>query len=109
MSSYKLTERIAGKVRHQSFDDLPTAIDALERRGHELQGKADADVVGGTLMRQFEPKDQVVARLELSVKAGVDVRGDGSAVPWTGRFFRSEIERREGETAYDAVRRILLG
>ena len=60
-------------------------------------------------MRQFEPKDQVVARLELSVKAGVDVRGDGSAVPWTGRFFRSEIERLEGETAYDAVRRILLG
>ena len=50
-----------------------------------------------------------LARLELSVKAGVDVRGDGSAVPWTGRFFRSEIERLEGETAYDAVRRILLG
>ena len=105
MSSYKLTERIAGKVRHQSFDDLPTAIDALERRGHELQGKADTDVVGGTLMRQFEPKDQVVARLELSVKAGVDIRGDGSAVPFTGKWRRRIVERKEGESAYAALRR----
>src|SRR5204862_7131920 len=104
----KVTECSAGKDRRQTLYDLRTAIDALQRSGHELQGKADADVVGGMLMRQFEPQDQVVARLELSVKAGVDVRGDGSAVPWTGRFFRSEIERLEGETAYDAVRRILL-
>jgi hypothetical protein len=76
-----------------------------------LQGRADADVVGGSLMRRFQPQDQVTARLELSgrgVRGGVDVRGDGSAVPFTGRLRRSQVERRDGESAYDALRRRLL-
>jgi hypothetical protein len=106
--SYTLTERVSGKVSHRRFDELDAALDALERRGHELQGRADADVVGGTLMRRFEPKDQVVARLELSgVKAGVDVRGDGTAVPFTGRLRRRVVERHDGESAYDALRRVI--
>jgi hypothetical protein len=109
VASYTLTERVGGKVRRERFDDLGAALDALERRGHELQGEADAAVVGGTLMRRFEPQDQVVARLELNVKAGVDIRGDGSAVPFTGRLRRRVVERRRRETAYDALRRILLG
>ena len=102
-----LTERVSGEVRQSRFDDLTAALDALERRGHELQGTADAAVVGGTLMRRYEPQDQVVARLELSVKAGVDVRGDGSAVPFTGRLRRQIVERQKGESAYDALRRAL--
>jgi hypothetical protein len=105
--SVTLTERVSGKVRHSNFDDLAAALDALERRGHELQGQADADAVGGTLMRRYEPSDQVVARLELSVKAGVDVRGDGSAVPFTGKWRRREVLRSEGESAYAALRRTL--
>jgi hypothetical protein len=67
-------------------------------------------MTGGSLMRRFEPEDQVTARLELGgpgVKAGVDVRGDGSAVAFTGRMRRTVIERRERETAYDALRRAL--
>ena len=106
--TYTLTERVSGEVRHSHFDDLDAALGALERRGHELQGSADAAVVGGSLMRRFEPKDQVVARLELSgVKAGVDIRGDGSAVPFTGRLRRRVVERRKGETAYQALRRVV--
>ena len=109
MGRYTLTARIRGKVTHERFDDLAGALDELERRGHALQGRADADVVGGSLMRRFEPEDQVTARLELSgpgrVRAGVDVRGDGSAVPFTGRLIRKQVERRRGESAYDALRR----
>jgi hypothetical protein len=67
-------------------------------------------VVGGSLMRRFEPEDQVTARLELSgprrLRVGVDVRGDGSAVPFTGRVLRRPVERRKRESAYDALRRI---
>jgi hypothetical protein len=108
MAGYALTARIRGKVERESFDDLGAALDALERRGHLLQGRADADIVGGSLMRRFQPQDQVTARLELSgrgVRGGVDVRGDGTAVPFTGRLRRSVVERRDGESAYDALRR----
>jgi hypothetical protein len=111
MPRYTLTARIRGQVEREGFDDLGAALDALERRGHELQGQADADVVGGSLMRRFQPQDQVTARLELSgrgVRGGVDVRGDGSAVPFTGRLRRNPVERRDGESAYDALRREML-
>ena len=100
----------SGKVTHERYDSLGAALDALERHGHELQGQADADVVGGSLMRRFEPGDQVVARLELSgrgIHGGVDVRGDGRAVPFTGRLFRSQLQRGDRESAYVALRRTL--
>jgi hypothetical protein len=111
VARYTLTARISGKVAHEHFDELDEALRALEERGHALQGQADADVVGGSLMRRFEPQDQVVARLELSgpkkLRGGVDVRGDGSAVPFTGRLLRKEVERKKGESAYAALRRAL--
>jgi hypothetical protein len=110
MARYTLTTRISGKVKHERFDQLRDAVDALERAGHRLQGEADAESVGGSLVRRFEPGDQVTARLELSgrgMRIGVDVRGDGRAVPFTGRFRRGEIARADGENAYDALRRSL--
>lgn len=110
MARYTLTARISGEVEHERFDDLDAALGALERRGHALQGQADAEVVGGSLMRRYEPEDQVTARLELRgpqrLRIGVDVRGDGSAVPFTGRFIRNPVERRKGESAYEALRRV---
>jgi hypothetical protein len=110
MGRYTLTTRIGGKVSHERFDDLGSALTTLERNGHVLQGQADAQVVGGTLMRRYEPEEQVTARLELSgpkrLRAGIDVRGDGSAVPFTGRLIRKPVERRSGESAYDALRRV---
>ena len=82
----------------------------LERRGRELELGADARVVGGTLMRRIEPVQQVVGRIEVrgpGVRAGVDVRGDGSAEAFTGRVRRRVVEQRPGESAYDALRREL--
>jgi hypothetical protein len=111
MARWTLTTRIRGKVEHEHFGQMASALAALERRGHELQGRADADSVGGSLVRRFQPEEQVTARLELSgrgVRAGVDVRGDGNAVAFTGRLRRSEIQRAPGETTYEALRRTLL-
>jgi hypothetical protein len=110
MGRYTLTARIRGKVEHERFDSLDQALAELERRGHTLQGQADAEVVGGSLVRRYEPEDQVSARLELSgprrVRVGVDIRGDGTAVPFTGRLIRKQVERERGESAYDALRRV---
>ena len=112
MARYTLTARVSGKVAHERFDELAAALDALEHMGHSLQGKADAESVGGSLMRRFEPQQQVTARLEVSgrgVHGGIDVRGDGSSVPFTGRFLRHEIERGPDESSYNALRRALIG
>jgi hypothetical protein len=110
VARYTLTARVSGKVEHERFGDLDAALDALERRGHALQGQADAESVGGSLMRRFEPQDQVTARLEVSgprrLRVGVDVRGDGTAVPFTGRLMRRPVDRSDRESAYDALRRV---
>ena len=111
MARYKLTARVAGKVSHERYPDLDSALDDLERRGQTMQGVADAETVGGSLMRRYEPEHQVAGRLELRgpkrLRVGVDIHGDGTAVAFTGSIMRREIERRDGETAYDALRRVI--
>jgi hypothetical protein len=106
-----LKTRSGAKVERASFDELSEALAALERRGEELQEGADARTVDLKLGRHFEPVQQVVARLELAgparLRAGVDVRGDGSAEAWTGRMRRKLIEQLPKESAYDALRRSL--
>jgi hypothetical protein len=110
-SSYKVTVRRGPKVERERFAELPAAIDAVERRGRELEGEAGELAVGGRLLRRIEPVQQVVARLELAgprrLRAGVDVRGDGSSEGYTGRLRRELIEQRRGESVYDALRRAL--
>ena len=93
------------------FDELAQALAALELRGEQLQDDADARAVDLKVGRRFEPVQQVVGRLELAgpgrLRAGVDVRGDGSAEAWTGRVRRKLVEQLPRETPYDALRRAL--
>jgi hypothetical protein len=108
---YTLTVRAGAKVRKKQHRGLQEALHELEREGRELQAGADAKPEGGGLMRRLEPVQIVVARLELSgpgrLRAGVDVRGDGSSEAFTGRLRRRVVEQRGGETPYDALRRKL--
>jgi hypothetical protein len=111
---WKLTERAGPKVRRSSFDDVDGALDALESRGRELAETAPDSSVD-VKYKRFEPQERVVARLELagperfvpSVRAGVDVRGDGSVEAFRGRVRREVISAKRGETAYAALRRVL--
>jgi hypothetical protein len=108
---YTLTIRTSAKVRKKQHRGLAEALQQLEREGRELQEAAHEHPVGGTLIRRLEPVQIVVARLELSgpgqLRAGVDVRGDGSSEAFVGRLRRRVLAQRSGESAYDALRRRL--
>lgn len=109
--AYKLKLRIGPKVERERFDDLWSALQTVERRGGELQSEAGGRTIDLKLSRKFEPVQQVIARLELAgprrLRAGVDIRGDGSAEAWTGRLRRKLVEQLPKESAYDALRRML--
>jgi hypothetical protein len=108
---YTLTVRSDARVRKQRHDDLGGALDELERIARGLAEGATVRPAGGTLIRRIEPVQQVVARIELAgpdrLRAGVDVRGDGSSEAFTGRLRRTLVEQRGKESAYDALRRAL--
>jgi hypothetical protein len=107
--NYTVTFRADSRARKERFDELSTALAALEASGRELQATAHERPVGGTLIRRLEPVQIVVARLELSgpgrLRAGVDVRGDGSSEAFTGRLRRRVLEQRPGEDPYETLRR----
>jgi hypothetical protein len=109
--AYTLTVRAGAKVRKTQYPGLGDALSELEREGRELEAGAHERPAGGTLIRKLEPVQLVVARLELAgpgrVRAGVDVRGDGSSEAFTGRLRRRVVEQRDGESSYEALRREL--
>jgi hypothetical protein len=108
---YTLTIRQGPRVTRERYAELDAAVRAVEERGRQLERGTDARPVGGSLIRRIEPVQQVVARLELRgpgrLRAGVDVRGDGSSEAYTGRVRRRLVEPRAGEDAYGALRRVL--
>ena len=109
--NYTLTIRADSRARKERFDELSTALAALEERGRELQAAAHEHPVGGTLIRRLEPVQIVVGRLELKgparLRAGVDIRGDGSSEAFTGQVRRQVVAQQSGESPYDALRRAL--
>ena len=112
MSDWKLTERRGPKVTREDFDDLDAAVAELRRRA--LDVRAEGPLKPRSMIRDFEPGDQVASRLEISGKgwlraptAGVDVKGDGRFVAFTGGMRREEIEPDGDESVFTAVRKWL--
>jgi hypothetical protein len=99
-------------VVRERFDELEPALEALRSHTDELSDQPPRGAVDAKL-RRFEPVQQVAARLELAgperlvprVRAGIDVRGDGSTEAFLGRIRRALIEPRRGEDVYDALAR----
>jgi hypothetical protein len=109
LGSYRVVVRSGAKVERLKLESLDAALDALVARAEELSGEANAREVDLKVLRKFDPVQQVTARLELAgpgrLRAGVDVRGDGSVESYTGRLRRKLIQQRDGESAYEALRR----
>ena len=110
MAGYRVKVRLGPKVERTKHDDLDDAIRAIEERAAELAETAPRRTVD-LKVRQFEPVQQVTARLELSgpgrLRAGLDVRGDGSMEAWTGSIRRQVVEQKRRESALDALRRVV--
>jgi hypothetical protein len=108
---YTVTVRSQGTPHKHRFGGLDAALTGLENEAREVAADADHRSYGGAVIRRLDPARIVVARLELSgprgVWVGVDVRGDGSTEAFTGRVRRRVLEQRDGESAYDALRREL--
>ena len=110
MAAFRVTVRNGPKVEKLEAETLGEALDLVEARGRAAAtGSRRAPV--DLRVRRFEPVQQVAARIELRGpnvgRAGVDVRGDGSAEAWTGRLRRELVAAEEGEDAYAALRRAL--
>ena len=112
--SWRLTVRTDGQVDTARFESLEPLLEALEERGRALAASASNRPVDLKVTR-FDPGQQVVARLELagperllpSVRAGVDVHGDGSTEAFRGGIRRVELKQRPAEDAFGALRRAL--
>ena len=108
--AYRVVVREGSKVEKLRAGSLEEALELLEQRARAIAagpGRRAVDL----RVRRFEPVQQVAARAEVraaGARAGVDVRGDGSAEAWIGRRIRRRlIEPHDGEDAYGALRRVL--
>lgn len=113
---YRLTVRQGPRVERERHPSLEAALDALEARAAALRDRTRRAAVD-LRVRRFEPGELVAARLEVSgpgrlwpaVRAGVDLRGDGSELAWTGRAQRRPVAPEGAESATQALRRTLDG
>lgn len=83
-------------------------------RERALGIRAEGPVKAVSSLRDFGPEAQVHARLQLAGKgwlrkpvAGIDVRGDGTFMPYRGGVRREELDPTNHETPFDLVRETL--
>lgn len=99
-------------MEHVEFDDLGEAVAAMRARALEI--RADAPPKTSSVLGRYAPADQVCARLQLvgpgrlrRPAAGVDVRGDGTFMPFCGGVRREELDPSGHDTPFDLVRETL--
>lgn len=104
--------RHGSDVDHDQFDDLVEAVAAMRERALAIRADSPAKTIRS--LRDFGPEQQVHARLQLSGRgllrkpvAGIDVRGDGTFVPFRGGVGREELDPSKHETPFELVRETL--
>jgi hypothetical protein len=107
-----LTVRFGPDVSHEQFADLGEAVAAMRERALAIRAEGPAQAVRS--LRDYEPGDLVKARLQISGRgllhkpvAGVDVRGDGTFMPYRGGVGRAELDPSGHDTPFDLVRETL--
>ena len=97
---------------HESFEELDDAVARMRELAMDI--RAEGPVKGVSALRDFGPEQQVHARLQISGKgwlrkpvAGVDVRGDGTFMPFSGGVAREELDPSAYDSPFDLVRETL--
>ena len=109
MSAWRVTVRTGPRVEKLRAASLDEALELLETEARAAAATTRRSTIDARI-RTFEPRDQVATRAELRgprVRAGIDVRGDGSVQAWRGRLRREPLEPAPGEDAYAALRRLV--
>jgi hypothetical protein len=107
-----IIRRRDGETEKRRFATLAAAVNDLETELRSVASViARAPRVERALGREYEPAEQVAVRGELRgpgrLRAGVDVRGDGTVVAFTGVVRRRPIELEGREDAWAGLRREL--
>jgi hypothetical protein len=107
---YRVILRRGPRVERLRADSLDQALALLDVRVRAAAAGPPLPAVD-LKVRHFEPVQQIAARAELRgpgrLRAGIDVRGDGTSEAWTGRLRRVLVARERGEDAVAALRRVL--
>ena len=107
---WTLKVRRRGRTERSGHESLADAVVAMETRLDALavdEPRRDERFLG----REFPAGTVVAARAELSgphgARGGVDLHADRSTTAWIGRVRRRVVEPSPGETAYEALARVL--
>lgn len=112
MAAWKLTVRNGSDVSRKGYDDLDEAIEAGRRVVAEVISEPPLKRVQS--LRDFEPEQQIKARIEIAGKglfrpptAGVDVHGDNSMLAFEGGVVRKPLPSGSEKEVFDSIRQSL--
>lgn len=112
MAKWKLTVREGPKVERRSFGELDDALAAARETAEGILSTAPLRTVKA--IRDYEPDHLTKARIELTGKgllrpptAGLDIRGDNTAIGYTGAVRRKPLKAEGVGAIFKAIRQAL--
>lgn len=104
---WRLTIRHGSQVEREEFSSAEEALAELRSRAIKVLGEGSLKEIDS--IRTFTPDQRVAARMGITApgllrrEAGMDVKGDGTLLPYTGAIRKEPIELDEGQDPYEAL------
>ena len=109
MGKWKVTVRDGSDVDSEKFDSLDEALDDARRRVEEVRREGGLPAI--SVFRTHAPDQRVHARIEISGpglfrarEGGIDVMGDGTAIPYTGAIRKEQIDAASLDEAFERLK-----
>ena len=111
---WKVTVRHGSNVGREKFDSLDEAIDEARLRVEHIRREGGLPTI--SVFRTHTSDQRVQARIEISgpglirtPEGGIDVMGDGTAIPYTGAIRKERLEAGSMDEAFERLRSALGG